>query len=54
MKKYKLHILTVFFTLILLTLLSFGASAEDAPTEDYLTKPLIMLNIICMKQTEKR
>ncbi len=38
MKKYKLHILTVFFSIILLTLLSFGASAEDAPTEDYLTK----------------
>ena len=38
MKKNRLHILTAFFSIILLTLLSFGASAEDAPTEDYLTK----------------
>ena len=38
MKKNRLHILTAFFSIMLLTLLSFGARAEDAPTEDYLTK----------------
>ena len=38
MKKNRLHILTVFFSIILLTLLSFGVSAEDASTAEYLTK----------------